>query len=148
MSTQKGEGQGGALRREADGEEEPTCGQELAADAAVPEALAALMGHVAENMDAHARWVGRATPDAAREHDALAQIASAYRAISDSAAGAAAWMRALGDLPAVAHDPARLDRVALASWMRRKIAMQRAFAALILEHAEMSEAALAQLPPA
>ena len=37
---------------------ERTCGQELAADAEVPAALAVLMRHVAENMDRHATWVG------------------------------------------------------------------------------------------
>jgi hypothetical protein len=125
--------------------EEPTCGQELAADAEVPAALGALFRHVADNMDAHARWVGDATAPARRERDALADVAERYRAISSAAEGAAAAMAAMRELPAAPHDPARLDRAALAAWMRAKIEKQRAFAALILRHAADSDAALAAI---
>jgi hypothetical protein len=127
------------------GDEEPTCGQELAADAEVPAALGALFRHVADNMDAHARWVGGATPPARREQDALADVANRYRAIASAAEGAAAAMAALRELRPVPHDPARLDRAALAAWMRAKIEKQRAFAALILRHAADSDAALDEI---
>lgn len=122
-----------------------TCGQELSADAEVPDALAVLMRHVAENLDSHARWVGRASHEAAREHDALADIARAYRAISEAAADASARMRAVRDLPAAPHDPARRDAGAFVAWMRRKIELQRAFAELILRHARDSEAVLEEV---
>jgi hypothetical protein len=124
-------------------EGDQTCGQELAADAEVPEALARLMRHVAENMDAHARWVGNATPAAAREQDGLTAVARGYREIADAAVGAAAAMKSMRDVPAAPHDPARLDRALFARWMAAKIEMQRALAALLLRHAEASEQARA-----
>ena len=124
---------------------ERTCGEELASDAEVPRAWAALMRHVATNMDAHARWVGDATPAARAECDALAGVAAGYRAMAEAADGAAAAMVAMRALPAAPHDPARLDRPALAAWMREKIALQRAFAALVLRHADDSEAALSEI---
>ena len=126
-------------------ESERTCGQELAADAEVPTALAVLMRHVAENMDRHAAWVGNQTAAAGRESEALVGVAAHYRAIASAAEEAAKAMTAMRDLPPAAHDPARLDRVALAGWMRAKIDLQRAFAALILRHADDSGAALAAI---
>ena len=47
------------------------------------------------------------------------------------------------DLKPAPHDPALWDRPAFMQWMRKKIDMQRAFAHLILEHAETSERILA-----
>jgi hypothetical protein len=123
-----------------------TCGEELAADAEVPEALARLMRHVAENMDAHARWVGAtAAPAAARERSGLEAVARAYRDIADASDWAASVMKTMLAVPAAPHDPAELDRAALARWMREKIELQRAFAALLTRHADDSEAALARL---
>jgi hypothetical protein len=65
--------------------------------------------------------------------------------MADSGARAAAVMRAMRDLPQAPHDPAKMDRSALAAWMRAKIEMQRAFAALLTRHAEESERALAAM---
>src|SRR5580692_6616925 len=96
--------------------EEMTCGQEMAADAEVPELLARLMRHVAGNMETHATWVG-----AGAEHDALRIVAREYVAIADAAARAARAMQAMRDIPGAPHDPTRLDRAALARWMGEKI---------------------------
>jgi citrate synthase len=124
---------------------EETCGQELSHSAEVPDQLARLFTHVAENMDMHAAWVGTKSPDASREHDAMRAVAEAYRKIATAASEAASLMRGLDGLPPTAHDPARLDRQALAAWMRTKIAMQQDFARLLLAHAAMSERALAEI---
>jgi hypothetical protein len=122
-----------------------SCGQELARGAEVPDELARLFAHVAENMDAHAEWVGTKSPDAAREHDAMRAAAVAYRKVAAAANEAASLMRGLGDLPAADHDPARLDRQALAVWMRTKIALQRDFARMLVDHADQSERVLEAL---
>jgi hypothetical protein len=117
----------------------------MAASAEVPERWGALMRHVAGNMDAHAAWVGSGSPPSRRERAAMLRVARAYRAMADAATRAAAAMKAMRELPAAPHDPARLDRAALASWMREKIRMQLEFAALLTRHAEASERALAGL---
>jgi hypothetical protein len=124
---------------------EATCGQELAQDAVVPDQLSRLFAHVAKNMEVHARWVGTASPQASREYDALRATAAAYQRIANSAAYAASFMRSLVDLPAAAHEHAQLDRQALAAWMHTKVAMQREFAQLLLDHAAASEQALAAM---
>jgi hypothetical protein len=127
------------------GDVEPTCGEELAASAEVPERWSALMHHVAANLEAHAAWVGTASDAARREQAALSRVAAAYREMADAGARAAAVMRSMRDLPPAPHDPAKMDGSALAAWMRAKIEMQRAFAALVIRHAEESERALAAL---
>jgi hypothetical protein len=123
-------------------DDEESCGQELAHGAEVPDQLSRLFAHVAENMDVHAEWVGTRSPEASREHDAMRAAAAAYRKIASAASDAASFMRAQRDLPVAFHDPGRLDRQALATWMRTKIALQRSFARLLLEHAAQSERAL------
>ena len=115
------------------------CGAELGDAAIVPEQLAALMGHVAENLEAHARWVGVETPEAAAEQQGLLRLAADYRGIAAAAQRAAATMRKLHELEPAPHDPARWDRPAFLQWMRRKIELQRSFARLLVEHADASE---------
>ncbi len=116
-----------------------TCGTELAGDAVVPEQLASLMLHVADNMEAHARWVGTETVEAQAEHDALVKLAADYRQIATAATQAVATMRGMRNLKPARHDSAHWDGQSFTRWMRKKIDMQRAFAHLLLEHAEASE---------
>jgi hypothetical protein len=125
--------------------EETSCGEELARDAEVPELLGELWEHVATNMVAHAKWVGTATPEAAAEHDALSYIAREYRSVAAAAERAAALMKSLHGLPPAAHDPSRLDRVAQARFVRRKIELQQKLAELLLSHARTSQTALMEL---
>jgi hypothetical protein len=119
-----------------------SCGAELAEDAVVPERLAALMSHVAENLLRHAGWVGSDTTAAAMEQRALARLAAEYQAIASAAVTASVTMRGLQGLEFAPHDPAKWDRNAFATWVRQKIELQRQFAQLLLEHAERSERAL------
>jgi hypothetical protein len=122
-----------------------SCGAEMARDAVVPELLARLMAHVAENMDAHARWVGTASFEAEQEQRWLLKVADDYRSIAAAAGRAAATMRDMHSLDAAPHDPSRWDRAAFGEWMSKKIELQRAFARLLLEHAEASEGVLGEL---
>src|SRR5215467_13988861 len=126
-------------------ESEPSFGEELAAAAEVPEKWSALMNHVAANMETHAAWVGEGSAAARREQSGMLRVAAAYREMAAAAARAAAVMMAMRDLPPAPHDRSKIDRPALAAWMREKIAMQREFAALIARHADESEQALAEL---
>src|SRR5262245_36675329 len=107
--------------RKLDGVMMETCGAELAGAAVVPERLAELLEHVAQNLDAHAAWVGSEGAAAEQERAALLKVAAGYRAIASAALDTATVMRGLGDLPPAPHDPALWDRAAFARWMQRKI---------------------------
>jgi len=125
-------------------EVEETCGQEIGASAEVPLSWQALMEHVAENMEAHAAWVGADSPAARQEQDGLRRVADAYRAMAAAARTAAQAMQAMTDVPPAPHDPARRDGAGWARWMREKIEMQRELAAMLERHAAASERALAE----
>jgi len=126
-------------------EERASCGQELAASAEVPAAVARLFAHVALNLRGHAAWVGGESQPACAECDALLRVALDYERIAAAAEQAARHMRTCAVLEPAAHDPATLDRSALRSWMQTKLALQRALADLLLAHAQVSESALADL---
>jgi hypothetical protein len=125
--------------------DEATCGRELAEGAEVPELLGELWGHVASNLESHAKWVGTATPEAAAEHDSLRHIAVEYRNIALAAERAAVVMKSMSELAPAPHDPARLDRNAQARFIRRKIELQLKLADLLVRHAETSRSALFEL---
>jgi len=122
-----------------------SCGAELAESAVVPEQLAQLMAHVAENLDAHAKWVGAETPPAAEEQRWMRKVAADYRGIAEAALRAVATMRAMRDLAPAPHDPSRRDPAAFVAWMQKKVELQRAFAKLLNDHAEESERVLAEM---
>ena len=125
--------------------DELTCGQELAQAAEVPELLGELWELVATNLVVHAKWVGTATPEAAVEHDCLTHVAREYRNIAAASERAAAILRSMTDQPAAPHNPSRMDRAALARFIRRKIELQLALADLLVRHADASRSALVEL---
>jgi hypothetical protein len=120
-----------------------SCGAELSEEAVIPEQLAALMQHLANNMEAHARWVGSASNDAEAEHDALTRLATHYRRIATHATRAARTLHTLRDLDPAPHDPAPFHRSFFEASLRKKVDLQRSFAQLLLEHAATSKRALA-----
>jgi len=127
---------------------EETCGQELATGANVPDQLGALFKHVAENLREHAAWVGNATPEAKREHEALLSAAERYESIGSEAQQTATSLRSFAQLPAAPHDPSKLDKQKLGAFLKKKVELQRKLAGALLEHAEQSQRVLDDLADA
>jgi hypothetical protein len=124
---------------------EPTCGEELAQSAEIPDAVAVLMQHVALNLHAHANWVGRASEAARNEHAAMLKVAAAYEDLAASAQRAAQTMRSFEHLPPAPHDAQQRDLPAFIAWMRTKITLQYELANLLAAHATESEGVLEQV---
>ena len=120
----------------------PTCGEEVAASAEVPEAWRDLVRHVAINLEAHAAWVGSRSPAAREEQDGLRRVAAAFRDMADAAERAVALMRSLHALSPAEHDRTTFDHGGFVAWMREKIERQRALAALLERHAAAAAAAI------
>jgi hypothetical protein len=120
-------------------EHELTCGQEIAASAEVPNALAALMRHVVINLRAHAHWVGQETPTARLEHEGLLAVARGYEDVAAAAESLATLMQSMRALEATPHESSRLDRASLLGWMRTKVQLQRKLAQLLETHAQTAE---------
>lgn len=132
------------MARSKAGLDEMTCGQEISADAEVPDQLARLMSHVAANMEAHAKWAGSGV-GGKQEHDGLVVVAREYEAIAAAARRAAKAMKDMKNVSPTRHDPSLFDRDGQIRWMRAKIEMQLEFAQMLTRHADVSRKVLAQM---
>jgi hypothetical protein len=89
-------------------EQPATCGEGLAANAAFPEKLGALIGAMAELLQNHTRSLDISDANARLERDAYEHIVEEQRAIASSLGSLAVAMRSYRDLPPAPHDEAVL----------------------------------------
>jgi hypothetical protein len=85
-----------------------TCGRGLARNAALPAALAAVVGAMADVLDAHMGSIVRSDPAGEREHAAYARLRAAQREVAERLGALAADMEAQHDLPMAEHDMAAM----------------------------------------
>src|SRR5687768_11349934 len=83
---------------------EVTCGQGLAANAAMPETVRALMAAMADLLENHARSLDAADPNGRQERDAYARLFRELRSIASNLQALSAAMGSYRDLPAAPHD--------------------------------------------
>jgi hypothetical protein len=92
-------------RQEASMQEEPaTCGQGLAANAVVPEKIAALMDATANVLQNHMRSLDPADAVARLERDAYEHIIEEQRGVASKLNSLARAMRSYRDLPMAPHN--------------------------------------------
>jgi hypothetical protein len=89
-------------------EEQPTCGRGLAHNMAVPAALAAAAGSLAQNLELHTRALDPGDAMAAQEKTVYERVARNLRSAAADLQSAAAQMAAAADLPMGAHDLAAI----------------------------------------
>ena len=95
-------------------DEPQTCGEGLAAHAALPEKIGALMQAMAMVLQNHTRSLDLNDENARMERDAYDRLVGEQRAIASGLRALAAAMRGYRDLPAAAHDASALaDRTSL-----------------------------------
>lgn len=91
-------------------EEHPTtCGQGLAANARLPEAMGDLLGAMADVLADHRQALDLKDPDVRPERDAYARLVEDLRALATHTGSVARQMTAYRDLPMGAHDEARMS---------------------------------------
>jgi hypothetical protein len=88
--------------------DEQTCGKGLAAHAAIPAKLAALVDGTAANLEAHMPSLDTSDDASARELEIYERIAAQHRAIAEQLRGTSAEMADARDLPMGRHDPEKL----------------------------------------
>jgi len=120
---------------------EMTCGQMMAAKAALPKKLAELMMEVTEGLEAHAKVMMTAKKDAiARaEAKALLKIARAQKALGQKAAKLAADMEALKDLPSSPEAEKTVDMTKMSEMAEKQLRLQREFGKMLLDDAQQAE---------
>ena len=88
------------------GDDQPTCGKGLAANAVLPAKLGELMDAQAEVLERHMKALDRSDPNAQAELDTYAKLARAHRGIASELSNLAAQMAGSRDLPMARHDMA------------------------------------------
>src|SRR5687767_5691762 len=81
-----------------------TCGKGLAANAALPQTIAAFFDALALVLDLHTRSLDRGESNGRAEHDAYMSLVGQQRAIASSLAALGREMAGYVDLPMADHD--------------------------------------------
>lgn len=84
--------------------EQPTCGEGLAANAAVPAKMAQFLDSLADTLDSHIEALVPGDDNAAVERRAYVSLVQQYRDAASRLAAAAREMAGYRDLPMGAHD--------------------------------------------
>ena len=84
--------------------QQPTCGQGVAANAALPAALGDVIAALARNLDTHQRALDLSDPAARQEHDAYTRLLSEQCALAEGLSATAQHMGGYRDLPMGKHD--------------------------------------------
>lgn len=85
-------------------DERPTCGKGLAAHAALPEKLGALLSAMAELLDNHTRSLSIEDANAMLEREAYARLIKDQQVVATNLKALAAAMRSYRGLPIAPHD--------------------------------------------
>jgi hypothetical protein len=125
--------------------DQPTCGEGLAENAALPAKLAELITAVAEILELHMRALDRTDPAAAREYEAYATLVKEHRAIGAQLQATTRRMAAYRDLPMGRHDrEAMSDPKAFAAF-ERFVAIKQELMELLHRTAERDDKILAAM---
>jgi hypothetical protein len=89
---------------EAESEDQPTCGKGIAANAVLPDKIAAVVRATADVLHNHIRALDPKETNGKAEIDAYHRLIAEHRALSDRLEALAALMRGYRDLPMASHD--------------------------------------------
>jgi hypothetical protein len=132
-------------------EDQPTCGQGLAASAALPAGVGELMAAMAGVLDVHQRALDLTDERARPEHHAYVTLVLELRAIAAQLSAAAERIAGYEDLPMGRHDEAAMAApeaiFAFDRFVKAEGALHRRLGALVDEHAAMLEE-MRRVPPA
>ncbi len=129
-------------------DEPATCGQGLAANAVIPERMAALLSATADVLQNHMRSLDPADDKARLERDAYQHIIGEQRGIVASLGGLARAMRSYRDLPMAPHDESVLADPTSIDVFNAYIEAEAGILALLQENVQSDREMLAaMLPP-
>ena len=121
-----------------------TCGQVMAAKAAMPAKLAEMLTAINDNTAMHAKWAGTKDKAAKGEHDAMMKVVKDHKAMIAAANKTSKDMAAMKDMPPCKHDMKTMDPKMM-DGMTKALALQKEFAAMLIKDAEMSEKMMADM---
>jgi hypothetical protein len=122
-------------------DEQATCGKGLAAHAAVPETLGALLSATADVLANHVRSLDPTDADARLERRAYQRLTEDHRAAAATLDALAAAMRSYRDLPMAPHDETVLadqtSRAVFAAFLKAEEHALDLLRRMATEHAAM-----------
>ena len=113
--------------------DQPTCGQGLAHNAAVPAGLAATAGAMARNLEIHMKALDLDDPPAAREHVLYERVAALLRRAEADLEAAGAEMAGAAGLPMGRHDMEVMTHPKVLDAFERYVATEDDLATLLDE---------------
>jgi hypothetical protein len=130
----------GADMERMDHDDQPTCGEGLAANAVLPAKLAELMSARAEVLKRHTRALDLSDTAAQEELDAYTSLERAHRDVASELADLAEEMASYGNLPMGRHDMTVMtDPKGQMEAFRRFVAVERELLALLQKKLEAEE---------
>jgi hypothetical protein len=120
-------------------DDQPTCGKGLAEHSALPAALGALIGALAENLELHQATLDLSDPSSRKELDAYVALAKEHREIAARLEAVASRMASYRDLPMGRHDEHALADPRLLEAFERFVKRQEELLSLLLSAHERDE---------
>jgi hypothetical protein len=125
--------------------EQPTCGQGVAENAALPARLAEVTEALAENLRVHMQALELDDEAARQEHAVYLRLVEEHRQTAARLRAVARQMAAARDLPMGRHDHTALSSPEVADVFRRFVAAKQELADLLEQTGEQDRQLLAQL---
>jgi hypothetical protein len=121
-------------------DDQPTCGEGLAANAVLPAKLAALMAAQAEVLKRHTQALDLTDANAQKELDAYTKLERAHRGVASELASLAEAMASYRNLPMGRHDTTVMtDPKGQMEAFQRFVAVERELLALLQAKLEAEE---------
>jgi hypothetical protein len=130
-----------AQKGKAAPKKEMSCGEMMAAKAALPKKLAELMAVAFEGLDAHVKLLAAAKGDAKAQAEAkaLAKVAKGHKAMGDAATKVAADMEAMKELPSSPEVEKTADMAKMMEGMQKQIALMKELGKMMTDEAKKGE---------
>ena len=117
-------------------DQQRTCGQGIADNAALPAKLAEVFSAVAENLEIHLTALDPKDKESRPEFDAYIALATAHREIESRLRALALQMEGYRELPMANHDMAVMTAPTTAHAFAHLVAQENALAELLASRAE------------
>lgn len=111
--------------------QQPTCGQGLAGNAALPARMAEVTGLLADILELHLPSLDLTDPVSQREHEVYQELLRGYRESAARMAETARSMAGYRDLPMGRHDPAAAASPSMVDTFEKFIQSKRDLLALL-----------------
>jgi hypothetical protein len=125
---------------------QPSCGQGLAENSALPAKLAPVIGALAENLEVHMKALDPKDENARKEHDAYRTVATELRRVGEELEAIASEMARHRDLPMGRHDEKAMSSPAVRAAFEKFVRAEQELLGMLQARREQDREMLASMP--